>query len=497
MKLYNQKFLLLLLTIHILYGQIACKKFLDRKPLGAGIEGDVTQGAVEDQVFGLYAATRNWGMTQLPFLMLNCARADDADKGSTETDGADVGDIVDNLNYTKDHWMLNSYWDDHFSFINLTNNVIQAVDSLGLTDEINLTNKAEGMFMRAYAYFDLVRTYGEVPLINFKVYDPAQANVPKSTVADIYAQIDSDLDSAALYLPLSWPENLKGRVTKGTANALHAKAYLYRENWSMALAKCEEVINSGQYSLYPDYQTLFTEDGENSTESIFEIQNYENSNGSQNFSNSFAQYQGVRGSGDWDLGWGWNAPNEVLVDSYEAGDPRKDATILYSGQPDGIYGAVVPGSPPLARPYWNKKVYTDPARRQQTGDRFGLWLNMMVLRYADVLLMAAEAANEMGDAGKALGYLEQVRARARNGAAVLPEITTTNQVELRDAIRHERRSEFGMEFERFFDLVRWGIAQQVFAAMGVTYEPRDKYYPIPQNAIDKSGGVLTQNPDYD
>jgi hypothetical protein len=92
--------------------------------------------------------------------------------------------------------------------------------------------------------------------------------------------------------------------------------------------------------------------------------------------------------------------------------------------------------------------------------------------------------------------LEMVRARARGGAAVLPPVTTTNQVQLRDAIRKERRAEFGMEYERFFDLVRWGIAQSTFSAMSKTFETRDKYYPIPQGAIDKSGGVLKQNPDY-
>jgi hypothetical protein len=125
---------------------------------------------------------------------------------------------------------------------------------------------------------------------------------------------------------------------------------------------------------------------------------------------------------------------------------------------------------------------------------------MMIIRYADVLLMAAEAANEMGGADnttKALNYLEMVRARARNGnSAILPPVTTTDQAQLRDAIRKERRAEFGMEYERFFDLVRWGIADSVFAAMGKTFEPRNKYYPIPQNSIDKSGGVLVQNPDY-
>jgi hypothetical protein len=498
MKIVKQ-YWFIILALPLLFSQLSCKKFLDRKPLGAGVNGDVAQGKLEEQIFGLYAATRNWGMTQLPFLMVHSARSDDADKGSTPTDGADSEDFYDNFHYTKDHWLMTAYWDDHYAFIGLANNIIHDVDSLHLTDAPSLVNKAEAQLMRAWAYFDLVRSFGEVPKIDFKITNAAQANIAKSPVADIYALIDADLQAAVSTLPLQWEDKFLGRVTKGTANALWAKAYLFRGNWASALAKSEEVINSHQYELITPYTKLFTEAGENSKESIFEIQNYENANGSQSFSNAFAQYQGVRGSGDWDLGWGWNAPNQVLVDSYEAGDPRKDATILFSGQTDQ-YGQLVPQSPPLARLYWNKKTHGDPARRASSGDRFALWLDMTLIRYADVLLIAAESAEELGGAAnitKSKGYLEQVRARARGGNnAVLPEITTTDQATLRTAIRKDRRAEFGMEYERFFDLVRWGIAQTTFAGMGITFEPRDKYMPLPQSAIDKSGGKLIQNPDY-
>ena len=124
-------------------------------------------------------------------------------------------------------------------------------------------------------------------------------------------------------------------------------------------------------------------------------------------------------------------------------------------------------------------------------------MNVRILRYADVLLMAAEAANELGDASsinKALGYLEQVRNRARNGKNVLPEVVTTNQAELRNAIKHERRVEFGMEFERFYDLVRWGDALKVLGPRG--YTDRCRYYPIPNSVIIQTNGVITQNPEW-
>jgi hypothetical protein len=492
----------ILLAIPFLMGVSGCTKFLDRKPLGTGTSTDIQQGGLEGQVFGLYGALRLDGMSGFPTLWFKTIRSDDATKGSTPGDLADGGAIFDQFQYNKDFWLTNTYWDDHYAFIALCNNVIHEIDSLQLNDPASSINRGEATFMRAWAYFDLVRDFGEVPRIDFKVFNTAEANKPKSSIAQIYELIDSDLQFASMNLPLSWEEKYRGRLTKGAADALTAKTMLYRQNWSGALGKAEEVINSGQYGLLQNHADYFKESGENSRESIFEVQMYENANGSQRFGNNHNETQGVRGSGEWDLGWGFNVPTQNLVDFYTANnDPRKNSTILFSGQSDdpanGGYGQTVPPSPPLAQPYWNKKVYTDPARRLATGDRFGYWLNVRLMRYADVLLMAAEAANELGGAAnttKALTYLEQVRARARKGGNVLPPVTTTDKAELRAAIKRERRAELAMEFERFYDLVRWGDAPAVLGPLG--YQNRNRFYPIPQPAIDKSGGVLIQNPEY-
>lgn len=501
-----------LLIVPIVFLQLGCKKFLDRKPLGQAIGGDVTQGGVESQVFGLYASLQNWGMTQLPFLTIHASRADD-DLNSTRPDGGDQQDIVDKFIYSKDHWAINSLWIDHLAFISQASGIIQDVDSAYSNDPPSLINKGEASFLRAYAYFDMVRDYGEVPIIDFKVYQASDANVPKKSVDEVYALIDKDLAFAEQYLPESWDSKFLGRVTKSAAKALQAKAYLYRQNWAAAKAKCDEIISSNKYSLYPDYGKLFTEAAENSSESIFEIQNYISSNGAVTSSNYLGQYQGIRGDGEWDLGWGWNLPSLGLVNSaYEPGDPRKTATILYAGKPDSVYGGTLP---PFADttantnnwPYWNKKVYGDPARRAATGSRSSVWLNTMILRYADVLLMDAEAANEIGgpeNVQTALNNLELIRDRARKSypatAGVLPKITTTVQNEIRTAIKKERRVEFALEFERFYDLVRWTPATDNIDAIHVLgplgYQPRNKYYPIPQPEVDKSNGVLLQNPDY-
>src|SRR5690606_14835040 len=180
-----------------------------------------------------------------------------------------------------------------------------------------------------------------------------------------------------------------------------------------ALASSEMVISSGIYDLSTPYNLIFRESHENSKESVFEIQAFY-SQSIKDLGITYASRQGVRGTGDWNLGWGWNVPNQKLADAFEEGDPRKDETLLYTGQINSPYGEFVPTG--LPRPYWSKKVYTNPDIRKSTGSFQGEWFNMRVIRYADVILMAAEAANELGGAAnieKALEYLEMVRARAR------------------------------------------------------------------------------------
>lgn len=479
---------------------MGCKKnFLDREPLGRYTSNDIAEGSFESQIFGVYAGLRAEGISGVKYIAVQSIRSDDAEKGSSTSDAVDAENFFDNFQYTKDFWLLNDYWGDHYKLIGLANNVISDIDSIKATDMPTLINRAEAKFMRAYAYFDLVRAFGEVPKIDFKVTSAAQANIPKSSVTEIYALIDADLQEAATTLPPSWESRFIGRLTSGAAKALQAKTFLYRQNWSAALSAAKAVMASGQYDLKTPYEKIFREEGENSSGSIFEIQALYTQ--TQNYGINYALVQGVRGAGNWNLGWGWNTPTQSLADAFEPGDPRKDATLLYSGQVNTPYGELVPpATPNVPRPYWNKKVYTNPAIRLATNSQFGQWMNMRVLRYADVVLMAAEAANELGGAAntaEALADLEMVRARARNGNnAILPKIIETDQAKLRDIIRHERRAELGMENERFFDLVRWGIAKQVLNAAGKPYQDKNKYLPIPQPEIDKSGGVLKQNPDY-
>ena len=190
--------------------------------------------------------------------------------------------------------------------------------------------------------------------------------------------------------------------------------------------------------------------------------------------------------------------------AFEPGDPRRNATLLYfrhsTDEPITPENTNQPyGESPVSTAmgtYFNKKAYTDPTLRRKYS-RMGFWVNIRLIRYPDVLLMAAEAANEKGLTGEAAGYLEQVRAHARGTLAdVLPKVESASQSVLRDAIRHERRVELALEPDRFYDLVRWGIAKEVLQAAGKNYQDKNALLPLPQTEIDKSNGVLVQNPDY-
>ena len=321
----------------------------------------------------------------------------------------------------------------------------------------------------------------------------SEYNIPRSTADEVWDAIEQDLTDAASVLPPSYGQADIGRATKGAALALHAKVAMYRKKWQDVFDLTNQVMQLG-YSLFPNYEQLFRIQNENNSESIFEIQ-CQYIPGNNDASNS--QYSQVQADRDVSpsVGWGFNVPTQDLVNAYEPGDLRKDATILFAGEttPEGD---VVPlpgvGSPSM----YNQKSYvpfTTAAKNNQGADQ-----NVRVLRYADVLLMNAEAANELGNTTQALSSLEMVRARARNmqsDPTVLPQITTTDQAALREAIWHERRVELAMEFDRFYDLVRQGRAATVLAPKGFK-AGKNEVMPIPQNEIDLSAGVLTQNPGY-
>lgn len=492
----------------IALGIVSCEDTLDKKPLGEHY--DATIAARVNKIYGL---TRSYNITAgIPAFLIHMVRSEDSEKGSDVTDGADQAEFFDNFVYHANNGSVKAYWNHNYKIIKEVNDVIDLVeaskDSEGNFSEENKRFLGEVYFFRAFCYFNLVRAFGEVPKIDFPVKILEDGNIPKSSVEDIYALIDSDLAYIVDYdlLPVKWDESTNlGRLTYGATKALQARTFMQRNDWQKMFDAAQEVINLGIYDLNTPYDKIFTEEGEFSSESVFELgcmstpsRPSDNAIGSQ-----FCEVQGVRGTPN--LGWGWHMATKELGEAYEPGDPRKDATLLYFIRPNVENQEVIPNAPDGEVPestamgaYFNKKAYVSPSERSRYSSNSGKWVNIRLIRYADVVLMAAEAANELGKIDQALDYLEQIRERARGGnESILPKVTTRDQAELRKKIHFERRIELALEPDRFYDLVRWNEAEEVLHAAGKTkYQAKHKYIPIPQDIIDQSGGVLVQNPDF-
>jgi len=314
-------------------------------------------------------------------------------------------------------------------------------------------------------------------------------NLPRTAKAEVWKAIEQDLTDAAGVLPQSYTGADIGRATKGAALALHAKVAMYQAKWADVKTYTDQVMTLG-YSLFPDFYQLFRVANENCSESVFEIQCALILGNPDASTSQYSQVQGVKGVVGG--GWGFNDPTQNLVDAFEPGDPRLAATVIFTGKTTPS-GDVIPAN--LTNPRYNMKSYV-PFSLYVTGYNEGCQQNVRVLRYAEVLLMNAEANNELGNTAPALASLELVRARARAGNnAILPKVTTTDKTALRTAIWNERRVELAMEFDRYFDVIRQGRAAALFGARGWTAN-KNEVWPIPQGEIELSVGTLTQNPGY-
>jgi hypothetical protein len=251
------------------------------------------------------------------------------------------------------------------------------------------------------------------------------------------------------------------------------------------------VINEGIYSLFPNFEKSFREQNENNPEEIFEIQN---ANTATNPAASYSQFSQVQGVAPT-YGWGFNVPTSALVNAFEPGDPRLNATILFAGGTSAEGDAIPALGNGHVDTMYNYKSYVPFSDPILNGNP-GAGQDVRVIRYSDVLLMNAEAANNGGNTALALADLELVRARARgSNNAVLPKVTTTDHDQLQLAIWHERQVELAMESDRFFDVIRQGRAATLFADRHFV-AGKNELQPIPVSEIVLSGGMLKQNPGY-
>lgn len=431
--------------------------------------------------------------------------SDDAEKGSTPADQPNIG-AIDNFTVTPTNNFVAALWSGYYSGIAKAN---QAVDALN-TAAVDQTTKnqllGEVRFIRAYYYFNLVRLFGRVPKVLRVPKDAQDANndpnfQTRASVDTIYNIIQQDLLFSVNNLPLRNKIGV-GHISKGTAQTLLAKTYLYQKNWQHVLALTQEIINSGQYNLVPDYTTIWRQVGDNSIESIFEVETGQFNNGDLGV-NGYSTWQGPRvgGKGGWtDLGFGFGTPTLNLVNAYEVGDLRKNATIISIDQSAKHVGTIlfdgfrIPSADSVQNLYYNYKAYHSENKNVENylGNRDQKQKNVHILRYAEVVLMNAEAANELGQSGNAVTQLNKIRTRAG-----LSGTKSSSMVDVRNAIWNERRLELALEHDRFFDLVRTGRVAQVMQAVGKTFVAgKNELLPVPSLQIALSGGKLDQNNGY-
>lgn len=482
------------LLIPVLLISFSCEDFLDRKPQGQLLQTSWPTSAADALAAtnATYASLRNWYFHSGGYPILDIM-SDDARKGSSPADQVSTVGAYDAFAINTQQDGLDRWWAAVYQGIRNANIAITYIPTVPMDDALRTRYVAEARFLRALFYFDMVRAWGGVPLVT--VPDPP-LNMTRATSDEVYTQIISDLTFAAQNLPErdAYAGSDIGRATKGAAKAYLAKAYLFKGDLINAEQPALDVILSGKYSLETNFEDANGVNGNFGLESVFEVGAKPN-DGNDNGGAQYANTQGIRGSPN--RGWGFNRPSVDLINSFEANDPRKDASIIFLGEVLGGVNTLGDLTNPdtikvnnviVEVECYNQKVWTPGA---DTPSQWGHHRRLM--RYADVLLMAAEILNKNGNSGQARIYLNQVRLRARGGnGAILPDITETDQNLLHDIIINERRHELALEGHRFWDLVRTGKAATILGPLG--YTAKYDLLPIPQSQIDLSQGRITQNP---
>ncbi|MCC8408457.1 RagB/SusD family nutrient uptake outer membrane protein [Mucilaginibacter sp. UR6-1] len=488
----------------------SCKDYLDVAPQAQITEEQIISDPnvatnLVTGVYNIFFAGDAFGndVRGFQYAVLGDIASDDADKGSSPNDYGDALQL-DNLTANGNNGVVNNIWRGYYQAIARSNQALDKLQNAQFDEAAKNKLIGEVRFLRGMFYFNLVRIFGGVPLVN-RVPAASEANSPefstKATAEQVYEFIISDLTFAVANLPDKSGTDV-GRATKGAAQSLLAKVYLYNKNYQQAYDLSQAVITSGAYGLYADFTTLFRETGNNSIESIFEIQAGKNTACNAAI-DRFTITQGPRAGGRYgwsDLGYGFNNPSESLINEFEANDVRRNATVIFIRPTTGntssgtvLYdGFRIPSQDSVQNERYNYKAFYSRYSESNCANFDRLPKHVQVIRYAEVLLIHAEAAFQLGNAGASLTDINLIRERAK--------VTPLTAITL-NAIWHERRMEMAMEQDRFFDLVRQdavqpGRAAAAFTAHGKTWNARNKVFPIPQAQIDLSGGNLKQNEGY-
>ncbi|MCD7937111.1 MAG: RagB/SusD family nutrient uptake outer membrane protein [Tannerellaceae bacterium] len=384
------------------------------------------------------------------------------------------------------------FWNVSYRGINRVNTILGRIDGIEMDHELKARYKLEAKFLRALLYFNLVRVFGDVPLVLTEITIDEAYQYQREPLEKVYAQIIADLQDAES-LPASYARDPDiGRATSGAAKSLLGKVYLTLQNYAEAESKLAEVVGSGMYALLENtpgtlnidgYASAFHADNHNSKEAVFEIQFKKGGYGEGNkWPNSFAPENS--GSNVVPVGgtWGNNLPEVEMYESYEEGDLRRDFSIglgYYDARKDGEW---VPS-------IHVRKYFDTPYQNEDSNNNFP------VIRYADVLLMYAEALNQNGKTALACDYLNPVRRRGfgyQTTESCPQDIRTSDKNEFFLVVEHERRVELAFECHRWFDLIRTGRAVEVMTSKGFKLNPTNLVCPVPQKQIDVNP-ALTQN----
>jgi hypothetical protein len=492
----------------------ACSQdFLEVDPKGRISSDDflTNQEEAEMALWGVYdLMTWNYNRDWHSAFFLKVLPGDDANAaGSGPADQKQLQEI-DDFTQVADNSSIEQIWSGYYQTISAANTVINRLSEGDLTGVDDLI--AEAKAIRAFNYFELVVLFGDVPLILDSPETEADMHKSRTPKADIYAQIEADLTDAISELPLKseYSEADKFRISKGTAQSVLGKAYLYQEKWGEAVSQFGDVISSQEYDLLEDFEQVWRVSSEFGAESILELQyisseQYDWSNfpwGGNVESNIHVQLMGPRGDGIFDVaaigisnGWGFNLPTEDVANAFEeAGDIiRRDATLISEEDLVAAGGGVnePEGGFHDYEGYVRLKYVTRPDETAGSIKELNYAVNWRLIRYADVLLMAAEAYYRDGAEASALTELNKVRDRAG-----LEDVDASGSA-LFDAIVTERRLELAFEGQRFWDVVRWGIAGQELSDTQFT-SGKNEVFPIPQREVNVNENITPddQNPGY-
>ena len=481
-----------------------CSKFLDKEIQGVypADQFYTSSIAAVQSVNEAYVQLTFTNGTANPLWVFGDVASDDAASGNpaASQDAA----TIDNFSFTTTNSHLTNEWGNFYAGITNCNLVLANVPSISMDTALRSRILGEARFLRAWYYFMLVNIYGQVPIV-LTPLTPAQMQIAQSPTKEIYESvIEPDLVAAMHALPAIYSGADVGRATMGAAASLLAKVYLYQQKWDSSLVYSNLVINAGQYSLMKMYTNNFDGLHKNNQESIFEVQMLGGQN--PNVGNSLNQWFAPQIVG----GYYCDAPNPNFVSEFEqtdsgVNDPRLNYTVA-SDSTNWNNGMIFLSSWSPQTGYLNRKHQQPLSLAPIVGQGN---CDYVAIRYADLLLINAEALNELGQISAAVIPLNQVRTRARecylydttlNGygaipTGLLPNVSAVSQEQLRLAIIHERRVELGFEFHRFFDLMRYAANSAIGATTvngwinrdGVTgyiYSASKATFPIPQSEKD-------------